>query len=155
MIGPRRYWGAPPPVTDRWARADYFADWSPRVLPRRGERRPGGQRRYEIRMLMTGLVFSIEDDTDHIADIDVRGLLSQLEAQERSGAHHSDRFENEDMYWWWLRRALLEVIRRTGDLPPATPIPQDDLHFRDLESLRRVAEKMAGYLFILMDEDSP
>ena len=84
-------------------------------------------------MLMTGIVFGIDDTLSSVAAVDVPGLLERLEAQKQSQAHHSDRFENEDLYWAWLSRALIELHRRTAAQPPGTPIPSDDWHLRDLE----------------------
>ncbi|HCH61425.1 MAG TPA: hypothetical protein DFR83_01385 [Deltaproteobacteria bacterium] len=155
MIGPQRYWGQPPSSSDRWARASYFSDWNFQVLPRRGRLRADGQRGYEVRMLMTGIVFGIDDTLSSVAAVDVPGLLERLEAQKQSQAHHSDRFENEDLYWAWLSRALIELHRRTAALPPGTPIPSDDWHLRDLERLRRVAARMAAYLFIPLAQSEP
>ena len=125
-MGPLRHWGRPPPVSERRARAEYFADWNYQLLPRRGARGPAGKRAYEVRMLMTGLVFRVDDNLACVGSSNTRQLLGRLQQQRQAGAHRSDRFENEDLYWAWLSRALTELHRRTGDLPPGTPNPEDD-----------------------------
>ncbi len=153
MMGPRRHWGRPPPVSERWARAAYFGEWNPRILPRRGAARGEGRRAYEVRLWMTGLVFTIHDHLEFVDSVDVPQLLERLKDQQQAGAHQSDRFENEDLYWGWLWRALTELHHRTADLPPGTPIPGDDWHLRDLERLRRVAAKMADYLFLPLPKE--
>lgn len=153
MMGPRRCWPAPPPMDDRWGRAAYFAGWSPAFLPRRGYARPNGGRRYEVRMMMSGLAFTIDDDLSCVADVDVQGLLALVEARMAIGDHGHDRFEDEELFWYWLRRALTELVYRSSAQPPGTPIAREDWHQRDLERMRRVAGKMANYLLLSLDGD--
>lgn len=154
---PRRYWGAPPPMGPRrsQARADYFGEWNFNVLPRRGAARPDGRRTYEVRCWMTGICYTIDDELAAIAPVDLRGILARLDAAEASGTGLRQDMEAADGHRSWLRRAALELIHRTGDLPAGTAIDPEDWHLRDLERMRRVVEKAAAHLLFDPAREQP
>lgn len=82
--------------------------------------------------MMTGIVYTIDDDLSRVADVDLDRIQARLRADE---PHDLGTFEpHRD----WLQRAVGELKRRTGGLPPGTAIDECDWHLRDLERLRRV-----------------
>lgn len=143
LMGPLRHWGAPPPVSSRHARAAYFDDWRWQLLPRRGEAQPGGMRRYEVRVAMTGIVYTVNDDLSTVADVDLRDLLARAEAGRAATLARPERFFMESEHVRWLHTAAVELIRRTGGVAPGSTIGREDWHMRDLERLRRVAARAA------------
>ena len=145
-MGPRRYWGAPPPLASRKARADYFADWSPSVLPRREGPRSGGRRAYEVRVWMTGIVYVIDDDLSAVAPVDLAALQDRLDAFHAAPVSADEAIEMAVDHRAWLGRALQELFDRSGALAAGTAIPKEDWHLRDLERLRRVVARAADHL---------
>lgn len=99
-----------------------------------------GRRRYEVRVMMTGIVYTIDDNLSRVADVDLDGIEARLEG---CSARTLGTFEP---HLDWLRRAVSELKRRTGGLRTGTPIGPRDWHMRDLERMRRVVGCAAATL---------
>ena len=87
-----------------------------------------------MRVLMTGIVYTIDDDLSRVADVDLVGIQKQLD-HDAGKLPDLGTFEHHRA---WLSRAVIELNRRTAGLKPGTPIAKSDWHLRDLERLRRV-----------------